>query len=211
MQISGTRHSSTISRELPASLTSFGAGSDVLAIATCTGGGSCGGLCEASGKAALAIRFGSSGAALVSAAACVTGSATVTACTGGVSSDCLCDESGNAASTVGSGLSGAAVVSAAVCVTGSAAVAASALATTALLVAVASRASATSAPAVRVGARRSAAGTAPACSKLAELTTATEPTTQPARTTLPHNATPTVGNRRALVIRSPPKAPFEPC
>src|SRR5258708_21732275 len=119
MQISGTRQWSTISRELPASLTSFGARSDVLAIATCTGGGSCGGLCEASGKAALTINFGSSGAALVSAAACVTGSATVTACTGGVSSDCLCDEPGNPASTVGSGLSGAALL--AVGVTASAA------------------------------------------------------------------------------------------
>src|SRR5258708_27830418 len=170
-QMSTTRHSSRISMELAASLTSFGAGSGVLAVATCTGGDSGGG---------------------------------------------ICDEFGNAASTIDSGSSEAGVMSVAVPVTDSAAVATSALATSALApvalsIAVAFGEAASSASAVRDGARRSSIGTAPEFSILAVAKPGSRSTTQPARTTVPHNAAATFADRRGLIIWSPPKAPPEPC
>src|SRR6266852_5313846 len=128
-------------------------------------------------------------------------------CTGGVSGGSICDESGDAASTIDSGSSEAAVVSVAVPVPDSAAVATSALATAALPIAVACGASASSASAVRDGARRSSIGTAPVFSMPAEPKPASQATTQPARTTVPHNAAATVANRRGFMIPSPPKAP----
>src|SRR5438105_12366601 len=76
MQMSATRHSSRISMELATSLASFGTGSGVLAVATCTGGVSGGSICDESGNAASTIDSGS-GAAIVSVAVPVTDSATV--------------------------------------------------------------------------------------------------------------------------------------
>ena len=52
MQISGTRHSSTVSVEFTASLASGCTGSDVLRVAICTRGVSGGSICERSGNAA---------------------------------------------------------------------------------------------------------------------------------------------------------------
>src|SRR5712675_3259202 len=75
MQTSATTHPSTISMELTASLTSFGTGSGVLAVATCTGGVLGGSFCDESGNAA--TTFGSSEAAVVSVAVPVTDSAAV--------------------------------------------------------------------------------------------------------------------------------------
>src|SRR5260370_29096733 len=68
MQMSATRHSSGISMELTASLTSFGTGSGVLAVATCTGGDSCGGICDQLGNMASTIDSPLSEAAVVSGA-----------------------------------------------------------------------------------------------------------------------------------------------
>src|SRR6266536_3098476 len=156
MQISTTRHSSRISTEFTASLASFGTGSGVLAVATCTG--------------------------------VVSG--------GSVSGGSICDGSGNAAMTIDCGSSEGAVVSMAACVTDSAAVATSALAIATLLIAVACGASAGAASAARDGARRSSIGTAAVISMPAEPKPASQATTQPARTTVPHNAAATFGNRR---------------
>src|ERR1700704_2224443 len=78
MQMSATRHSSRISMEVTASLASFGTGSGVLAVATCTGGVSGGSICDASGNAASTIDSGPSEAAIVSVAVPVTNSAAVT-------------------------------------------------------------------------------------------------------------------------------------
>ena len=78
MQLSATRHSSRISMELTASLTPFGTGSGVLAVATCTGGVSGGSVCDESVIAASTIDFGSSEAALVSMAVPVTDTAAAT-------------------------------------------------------------------------------------------------------------------------------------
>src|ERR1700682_5373193 len=155
MQMSATRHSSRILMEVTASLASFGTGSGVLAVATCTGGVPGGG---------------------------------------------ICDESGNATSTIDSGSSEAAVVSVAVPVTDSAAVTTTSLATAALPVAVVCGASASSASALRDGARRSSIGTAPVFSMPAEPKPASQATTQPPRTTVPHNGAATVGNRRGFII-----------
>src|SRR6267154_5770914 len=66
MQISATRHSSRISTESTASLVSFGTGSGVLAVATCTDGVSGGSICDESGNVASTIDSGSSEAAVVS-------------------------------------------------------------------------------------------------------------------------------------------------
>src|SRR5260221_11660481 len=77
MQMSATRHSSRLSMDLTASLASFGTGSGVLAVATCTGGVSGGSICDEAGNAASTIDSGSSDAAVVSVAVCVTGSAAV--------------------------------------------------------------------------------------------------------------------------------------
>src|SRR5207342_559107 len=77
MQLSATRHSPRISMELTSSLTSFGVGSDMLAVATCTGGDSGGSICDESGNAASTIDFGSSEAGVVSAAVLVIDSAAV--------------------------------------------------------------------------------------------------------------------------------------
>src|ERR1700716_3704056 len=77
MQISATRHSSRISRELTASLTSFDTGSDGLAVATCTGGKTAGSICDGSGNAASTIDSGSSEAAVLPVAIPVTDSAAV--------------------------------------------------------------------------------------------------------------------------------------
>src|SRR6516164_4969851 len=75
MQGSATRHSPRISMEPTASLVPFGTASGMIAVATCTGGVSGGGVCEGSANAASTIVFGSSGAAAVSVA--VNDSATV--------------------------------------------------------------------------------------------------------------------------------------
>src|SRR5258707_15709543 len=72
MQVSATRHSSRISMRLTASLASFGTGSGVLAVATCTGGVSGGNICDESGNAASTIDSGSPEAAVVSVAVPVT-------------------------------------------------------------------------------------------------------------------------------------------
>src|SRR5258706_11809237 len=154
MQISATRHSSRISTELTVSLTSFGTGSSVLAVATCTGG----------------VLGGS-----------------------------ICDESGNAASTIDSGSSEVAVVPVAVPVTDLAAVATSALGTAALPIAVGRGAFANSASAARDGARRSSIEIAPAFSMPTEPKPASQATTQPARTTDPHNSAATVANCRGFM------------
>src|SRR5258708_31445293 len=78
MQISATRHSSRISTEFTASsLTSFGTGSSVLAVATCTGGVSGGSICDESGNAASTIDSGSSEVAVVPVAVPVTDLAAV--------------------------------------------------------------------------------------------------------------------------------------
>ena len=53
-------------------LVSFGTGSGVLAIATCTGGVSGGRVCDGSGKTASAIGSGRSGTGVVPAAICAT-------------------------------------------------------------------------------------------------------------------------------------------
>src|SRR6266851_1757007 len=121
--------------------------------------------------------------------------------TGGVSGGSICDESGNAATTIDSGLSEAAIVSVAVTVPDSAAVATPALATAALPIAVACGATASSTSAVRDDARRSLIGTAPVFSIPAEPKPTSQATTQPARTTVPHNAAATVANRRGFMIR----------
>src|SRR5260370_19751878 len=152
--MSATRQSWRISMGLTVSLASFGTGSGLLAVATCTGGVSDGG---------------------------------------------ICDEAGDPASTIDSGSSEAAVVS--VAVIDSAAVATSALAIAALPIAVACGAFASSASAARDGARRSSIGTAPVFSMPAEPKPTGQATTQPARTTVPHNAAATVANRRGFMIR----------
>src|SRR5258707_12283218 len=77
MQISATRHSSRISTELTVSLASFGTGSSVLAVATCTGGVLGGSFCDESGNAATTIDSGLSKAAIVSVAVPVTDLAVV--------------------------------------------------------------------------------------------------------------------------------------
>src|ERR1700676_3156890 len=77
MQMSAARHSSGMSMELTASLASFGTGSGVLAVATCTGGISGGSFCDESGNAASTIDSGSSEAAVVAVAVPVTDSAAV--------------------------------------------------------------------------------------------------------------------------------------
>src|SRR5437870_537727 len=77
MQISATRHSSRISTESTASLASFGAGSGVVVVVTCTGGVSGGSICDESGNAATMIDSGLSEAAVVSVSVPVTGSAAV--------------------------------------------------------------------------------------------------------------------------------------
>src|SRR5712671_6003739 len=66
MQTSTTKHSSRISRELIASLVSFGTGSGVLAVATCTDGVSGGSIRDESGNVASTIDSGSSEAAVMS-------------------------------------------------------------------------------------------------------------------------------------------------
>src|SRR5258708_15166483 len=75
--MSTTRHSSRISMELAASLTSFGTGSGVLAVATCTGGDSGGGICDEFGNAASTIDSGSSEAGVMSVAVPVTDTAAI--------------------------------------------------------------------------------------------------------------------------------------
>src|SRR6476620_10645499 len=79
MQMSTTRHSSTISMVLTgAYLTSSGDRSAVLAAATCTGGVSSGCIGDGSGNASSTIAAGSAEATTVlSVAVFVTGSATV--------------------------------------------------------------------------------------------------------------------------------------
>src|SRR5580693_2751596 len=67
MQVSATRHSSRISEELTASLASFVTGSGVLAVTTCTGDVSGGGICDESGNVASTIDASSFEAAVVSA------------------------------------------------------------------------------------------------------------------------------------------------
>src|SRR4029077_13015739 len=134
-------------------------------------------------------------------------------CTGGKSADSVCDGSGNAATTIDSALSEAAVVSVAVPAAGSAAVATSALATaafattvlatTALPIAIACGSSASLALAARAAAR-SSIGTAPEFSILAVAKPGSRATTQPARTTVPHNAAATIANRHVFMMPSPP-------
>src|SRR5258705_13968526 len=65
MQMSVTRHPSRISMELAASK-SLGTKSDVLAVATCTGGVSDASVCDESAKASFTYDSGSSEAAVVS-------------------------------------------------------------------------------------------------------------------------------------------------
>src|SRR6266849_9651203 len=77
MQISANRHSSRISMELTASLTSFGTASDGFAVATCTGGRSAGSICDGSGNAASTIDSGSYEATVLPVAIPVTDSAAV--------------------------------------------------------------------------------------------------------------------------------------
>src|SRR5712672_1977029 len=134
-------------------------------------------------------------------------------CTGGKSADSVCDGSGNAATatTIDSGLSEATVVSVAVPAAGSAAVATSALATAAfattvlattalpIAIGIACGSSASLALAARDAARFSI-GTAPVFLMPAEPKPASQPTIQPARTTVPHNAGATVANRRGFMI-----------
>src|ERR1700704_3346615 len=79
MQMSATRQSSRISMELTASLASFGTGSGVLAVATCTGGVSGGSICDESGNAASTIDCGRSALAVVAMGVCVIGAAAVAA------------------------------------------------------------------------------------------------------------------------------------
>src|SRR5450755_3391381 len=129
-------------------------------------------------------------------------------CTGGKSADSVCDGSGNAATTIDFGLSEAAVVSVAVPAAGSAAVATSALATAAfatmaLAIAIACGSAASLALAAREAAR-SSIGTAPEFSILAVAKPGSRATTQPARTTVPHNAAATIANRRVFMMPSPP-------
>src|SRR3984893_13316400 len=129
-------------------------------------------------------------------------------CAGDKSADIVCDGAGNAATTIDSGLSEAAVVSVAVPAAGSAAVATSALATAAfatmaLAIAIASGSSASLALAAREAAR-SSIGTAPEFSILAVAKPGSRATTQPARTTVPHNAADTIANRPVFMMPSPP-------
>src|SRR6202035_4473344 len=133
----------------------------------------------------------------------------VATCTGGRSAG-ICDGSGNAASTVDSGSYEATILPVAIPVTDSAAVATSLLATAALPIAVAWGGPASPALAVR-DAARSSIGTAPVYSMPAEPKPASQATIHPARTTVPHNASATVVDRRGFMIPSPPKAPPEPC
>src|ERR1700712_3749173 len=74
MQTSASRHSSRISMALTVGLTSSDAGSDGLAVATCSGDNPDAGVGDGSGNEATTI--GSSTPATVSAAAAVSGSAT---------------------------------------------------------------------------------------------------------------------------------------
>src|SRR6266702_1231921 len=76
MQMSVSRHSSGISMELTASLTSCTTGSGVLAVATCTGGDSCGSICEL-GDVASTIDSALSEAVVVSVAVPVNDAAAV--------------------------------------------------------------------------------------------------------------------------------------
>src|SRR5258705_2292055 len=79
MQMSTTRHSSTISMVLTAvSLTSVGTGSGVFAVASCTGGVSGGRIGDGSGNAASTVDAGSTEATtIVSGAVSVTGAAAI--------------------------------------------------------------------------------------------------------------------------------------
>src|SRR5712675_405081 len=123
----------------------------------------------------------------------------VATCTGGKSAGGICDGSGNAASTIDSGSSEAAGLPVAIPVTDSTAVATSALAITGLPIAIACGSSASLALAARDAARFSI-GTAPVFLMPAEPKPASQPTIQPARTTVPHNAGATVANRRGFMI-----------
>src|ERR1700749_3447037 len=73
MQISATRHSSGSSMDLTGSLKSSRIGSAGLAVATCTGGDSGGGICDAIGNVASTIVFDSSETDVVSVAGVVSG------------------------------------------------------------------------------------------------------------------------------------------
>src|SRR5882724_10887303 len=181
MQMSATRHSSIISTELTASLASLGTGSAVLAVATCTGDFSGGVVCDESGNAASTIDPGSSEAAFVLVAVAITDSAAVTTsalATAASPAAGACSASGSSASAVRDGARR------------------SSIGTAPVLVAIACGASGTSAAAARDGARRFSIGTAPVFSMPAEPKPASQATTQPARTTVPHNGAVTVGNRR---------------
>jgi hypothetical protein len=134
----------------------------------------------------------------------------VATCTGDDLAGTVCDESGDAVSTIDFGwfeaggseaFSEVGVVSVAVLVTDSAAVATSALATTALRGAVARGEPANSASAVRDDARLSSIGTAPLFTISAEPMPASQATTEPARTSVPHAAAATIANRRGFMIR----------
>src|ERR1700719_3602255 len=77
MQTSATKHSSRISIELTASLTSFGAASDGFAVATCSRGRSADSISDGSGNAASTIDSGSNEATILPVAVPVTDSAAV--------------------------------------------------------------------------------------------------------------------------------------
>src|SRR5260370_42454083 len=77
MQTSTIRHSSRISMALTASLASFGTGSAVFAVATCTGGVSGGVVFDAPGNAAPTIDSGSAEATIVPVAVPTTDSAAI--------------------------------------------------------------------------------------------------------------------------------------
>src|SRR5438552_10368259 len=124
----------------------------------------------------------------------------VATCTGGVSGGSVWDESVKPASTFDCGSSEAAVVSVAVPLADAAALATSALPTAALPIAVACGAFACSASAVRDDARRSTNGAGPVFSMPAEPKPPSQATTQPASTTVGHNTTATVANRRGFMI-----------
>src|SRR6516164_5166583 len=98
MQTSGTRHSSSVSLELTASLVSVCTGSEALTVAICPGGVSGASICEESGNDLSRVSV----ALTASLASVCTGSGVRTAaiCAGGVSGASVCEESGNDSSRV---------------------------------------------------------------------------------------------------------------
>src|SRR5437879_6053847 len=112
MQISATGHSSRVSMVFTASLASFGTGSGVFAVATCTGGVSGGSICDESGSAASTVDTGLSEAAIVSVAVAVTDSvaiATSALATATLPIAVACGASANSASAVRDGVRGSSI------------------------------------------------------------------------------------------------------